>query len=100
MPSLLGRVKTQLGREQISLVSLAVAYVVTGKIGLVLQAAFGFAHPASTAFFPPAGIALGAFLVLGYRVWPVVLLAATLLYSSVLGVVVAAPILAVANTAE
>jgi diguanylate cyclase (GGDEF)-like protein len=100
MPSLLGRVKTQLGRDQISLVSLAVAYVVTGKIGLVLQAAFGSAHPASTAFFPPAGIALGAFLVLGYRVWPVVLLAATLLYSSVLGVVVAAPILAIANTAE
>jgi diguanylate cyclase (GGDEF)-like protein len=33
-------------------------------------------------------------------VWPVVLLAATLLYSSVLGVVVAAPILAIANTAE
>ena len=59
MPSLLGRVKTQLGREQISLVSLAIAYVVTGKIGLVLQAAFGSVHPASTAIFPPAGIALG-----------------------------------------
>jgi diguanylate cyclase (GGDEF)-like protein len=100
MRSLLGRAKTQLGREQISLVSLAIAYVVTGKIGLVLQAAFGAVHPTSTAIFLPAGIALGAFLILGYRVWPIVLLAATLLYSSVLGVVAAAPILAIANTVE
>jgi diguanylate cyclase (GGDEF)-like protein len=86
----------QLGREQIILVSLAVAYVVMGRIGL----AFGFVHPASSALFPPAGLALGAYLVLGYRVWPVILLGATLLYCSVLGVVPAAPILAVANTAE
>lgn len=87
----------QLGREQIILVSLAAAYLVTGRIGL----AYGYgAHPASTALFPPAGIAIGAFLVLGYRVWPVVLLAGTLLYASVLGMVPLAPILAVANTAE
>ena len=39
-------------------------------------------------------------LVLGYRVWPVILLGGTLLYCSVLGVVPAAPILAAANTAE
>ena len=38
--------------------------------------------------------------MLGYRVWPVVLLAATLLYSSVLGAVIAVPILAAANTLE
>ena len=96
MRSLLARAKSQLGRDQIVLVSLAVAYVVTGRAGLY----FGYVHPASTAVFPPAGIALGAFLVLGYRVWPVVLLAGTLLYSSILGVVAAAPILAVGNTAE
>jgi hypothetical protein len=96
MRSLFGRLGNQLGRDQIILVSLAIAYVVTGKIGLM----FGYVHPASTAVFPPAGIALGAFLVLGYRVWPVILIAATLLYGSVLGAVVAAPFLAAANTAE
>src|SRR5262245_48816153 len=90
--SLLGRVRQTLGREQTSLVLLAVAYIVTGRAGL----AFGYVHPAATVIFPPAGIALGAFLVLGYRVWPVILLAAALLYASVLGAVPAAGVLAVA----
>lgn len=91
------RARRQLGRDQILLVSLAILYVLTGRGGL---AWFSFVHPASTLFFPPAGIAIGALLVLGYRVWPVVLLGATLLYASVLGVVPAAGILAAANTGE
>jgi diguanylate cyclase (GGDEF)-like protein len=96
MASLLGRIRTQLGREQIIIVSIAVAYVVAGRGGLM----FGYVNPAATPVFPPAGLALGALLVLGYRVWPIILLGGTLLYSSVLGVVPAAPILAAANTAE
>ena len=96
MGSFFERLRGQLGREQTILVLLAVAYVATGKAALTL----GYAHPAATYVFPPAGIALGAILVLGYRVWPVILLAATLLYSSVLGAVVAVPILAAANTLE
>jgi diguanylate cyclase (GGDEF)-like protein len=72
------------------------AYVATGKAALTL----GFAHPAATYVFPPAGIALGALLVLGYRVWPVILLAALLLYSSVLGTVAAVPVIAAAQTLE
>ncbi|HXT70190.1 MAG TPA: diguanylate cyclase [Vicinamibacterales bacterium] len=94
--SLIGRIRHTLGREQTSLVFLAAAYFLTGKAGL----AFGYQNPSVTVLFPPAGIALGAFLVLGYRVWPVILLAALMLYASVLGPVVAVPILAVANTAE
>ena len=50
MRSVLGRVRMQLGREQIILVSLAVVYVIAGKIGL----AFGYVHDASSALFPPA----------------------------------------------
>jgi diguanylate cyclase (GGDEF)-like protein len=99
MKGLLGRAGNQLGRDQIILVSLAVAYVLAGKAGFE----FGYALPAApvvTAVFPPAGIALGALLVLGYRVWPIILLAGTLLYASVIGVVAAAPILAAINTAE
>jgi integral membrane sensor domain MASE1 len=90
------RLRGQLGREQTFLVLIAVAYIATGKIALML----GYAHPVATYTFPPAGIALGALLVLGYRVWPVILLASTLLYSSVLGAVAAVPILAAANTLE
>ena len=96
MTSAFGRFRAQLGREQITLVSIAVAYVVAGKAGLELA----YLHKAVTTLFPSAGIALGALLVLGYRVWPVILLGGTLLYCSVLGVVPAAPILAAANTAE
>jgi len=95
--SLAVRLRGELGREHTVLVLFAVAYVVTGKAALSL---LSYSHPAATYIFPPAGIALGALLVLGYRVWPVVLLAATLLYSSVLGAVVAVPILAAAHTLE
>jgi len=96
MSSFWDRVRTQFGREPVILVSIAVVYVVTGRAGL----AVGYLHPAVSTLFPPAGIALGALLVLGYRVWPVIWLAGTLLYSVVLGVVPAAPILAAANTVE
>ena len=78
------------------MVLLAVAYLGLGKAGF----AFGFEHPVATMLFPSAGIALGAFLVLGYKVWPVILLAATLLYASVLGAVPAALIIGAVNTAE
>lgn len=97
MSNWLGRARAQLGRDQILLVSLAIAYVVTGRVGLAF---FSYVHSASTLLFPPAGLAIGALLVLGYRVWPLVLLGATLLYASVMGAVPAAGILALANTGE
>ena len=94
--SLLSRIRATLGREQIMMVSIAVTYVLAGRAGLE----FAYLNNAVTTIFPSAGIALGALLVLGYRVWPIILLGGTLLYSSVLGVVAAAPILAAANTGE
>jgi diguanylate cyclase (GGDEF)-like protein len=54
---------------------------VTGKLGLLLS----YGHPAVTLIWPPSGIALGAFLILGYRIWPAVFGAAALLYASTLG---------------
>jgi diguanylate cyclase (GGDEF)-like protein len=96
MASAMNRLRVSLGQEHTLLVLLAIAYIVTGRAGL----AFGYDQPAATVIFPPAGIGLGALLVLGYRVWPVVLLAATLLYASVLGAVPAVPLLAAGNTAE
>ena len=77
----LSTLKARLGREQTILVTLVIAYVVTGKLGLFLS----YDHAAVTLVWPPAGIALGALLVLGYRVWPGILLASTLLYAAVLG---------------
>ena len=54
---------------------LALAYLTTGKLGLLLAIPPGFA----TAIFPPAGIALAALLLYGNRLWPGVLLGSTCL---------------------
>ena len=92
----LSGLKNTLGREQTILVSLVITYIVSGKLGLTLS----YVHPATSLVWPAAGIALGALLVLGYRVWPAILLASTLLYAAVLGAVPAVLVMAAGNTAE
>lgn len=52
---------------------LALAYLVAGKLGLMLAIPPGFA----TAIFPPAGIALAALLLYGNRLWPGALIGST-----------------------
>ncbi|MEZ5319792.1 MAG: diguanylate cyclase [Vicinamibacterales bacterium] len=89
-------VRARLAREQGLLAFLVIAYVVTGRAGL----AFAWAHPAASAIWPPSGLALGAFLVLGYRVWPAVLAGAVVLYASVVGALPAVLALGAANTVE
>jgi diguanylate cyclase (GGDEF)-like protein len=64
-----------LTRRTAIVVALALAYFVAGKLGLRLL----FVNPSATAVWPPTGIALAALLVLGYRVWPGILLGAFLL---------------------
>ncbi len=54
--------------------ALAAVYFAAGKLGLMLATV----HASATAVWPPTGIALAAFLVLGHRVWPGVLLGAFL----------------------
>lgn len=49
---------------------LAIAYYVSGRLGLLLAVPPGYA----TAMWPPSGLALAALLLLGYRFWPGVLL--------------------------
>jgi diguanylate cyclase (GGDEF)-like protein len=96
MWSKLKSLRAGLGREQTILASLVLAYVISGKLGLE----YSYDHRATSLVWPPAGVALGAFLVLGYKVWPAILLAAALLYAAVLGAVPAVLLLAGANTAE
>ena len=88
--------RRRLAREQTIIASLIVAYVLTGKLGLVLA----YDHPAASIVWPPAGIALGAFLVLGYRVWPAVLAGSTILYAITIGAVPAVVAMAGGNTIE
>ncbi len=54
------------------LVAIFAAYVVAGKLGLRLA----FVNPSATPVWPPTGIALAAFLLAGYDVWPAILLGA------------------------
>ena len=56
------------------LIALAATYFVAAKLGLRLA----FVHESATAVWPPAGIALAAFLILGFRVWPAILAGAFL----------------------
>ncbi|HXV19166.1 MAG TPA: MASE1 domain-containing protein [Candidatus Omnitrophota bacterium] len=51
---------------------LAAAYFFAGKFGLSLA----IVHKSATAVWPPTGLALAALLILGYRVWPGVLIGA------------------------
>jgi len=46
---------------------LTVAYFIAGKLGLML-ASF---HASASPVWPPAGMALAALLLFGYRAWPI-----------------------------
>src|SRR5881392_4033255 len=65
-PRFLGNVPT--------LVALAAVYFAAGKLGLKLA----FVNASASAVWPCTGIALAAFLLLGYRVWPAILAGAFL----------------------
>src|ERR1700719_3056008 len=51
---------------------LAVVYIVADKLGLSLA----FSVKQITSVWPPAGLALAALLLLGYRAWPGIFLGA------------------------
>jgi diguanylate cyclase (GGDEF)-like protein len=90
-------IQLRLSKEQKAFSGVVVAYYLTGLIGLH----FSYVSPAVSAVWPPAGIALAALVVLGYRLWPAVLVGALLLYLTVLGgSLPAALAMAGGNTAE
>jgi len=57
---------SRLAKDALIVAALAAIYLIAGKLGLKLA----YVHPSATAVWPPSGIALVAFLMLGYRVWP------------------------------
>lgn len=54
------------------MVAIFFAYFITGRLGIGIESVSSFA----TLIWPPSGIALAAFLLYGYRVWPAVAAAA------------------------
>jgi PAS domain S-box-containing protein len=75
---------------------LTLVYFVAGKLGLLLA----FVHASATAVWPPTGIALTAFLLLGSRVWPAILLGAFLVNVTTAGSVLTSIGIATGNTLE
>jgi integral membrane sensor domain MASE1 len=54
--------------------ALVIVYFFAGKLGLH----FAFVHASASAVWPPTGIALGAALLFGFRVWPAIFIGAFL----------------------
>lgn len=78
------------------LCSLAVGYVLAGKLGLQLA----IFHPSATPVWPPTGISLAAFLLLGYWVWPAIFLGAFAVNVTTVGSIASSLGIATGNTLE
>jgi signal transduction histidine kinase/CheY-like chemotaxis protein len=79
------------------LVAVAAVYVLAGKIGLQY---FAFADASASPVWPPAGIALAAFLLVGGRVWPGIFLAAFVVNVTTAGGVLTSLAIAGGNALE
>src|ERR1700736_1936618 len=73
-----------------------VVYFIAGKLGLKLA----FLHASASPVWPPAGIALAALLVLGYRTWPAIFLGAFLVNVTTAGNIATSLCIATGNTLE
>ena len=78
------------------LIALAAVYFAAGKLGLRMA----FENPSASPVWPPAGLALAAFLVLGSRVWPAIFISAFLVNVTTAGSVTTSLCIAAGNTLE
>jgi len=78
------------------IVGLAFVYFLVCKLGLSLA----IIHPSATAVWPGTGIALAAILLLGYNVWPGILLGAFAVNLTTAGSIVSSLGIAFGNTLE
>src|SRR5260370_32336097 len=75
---------------------LAALYYFAAKLGL----RFAYINSRVTTMWPPAGIALAAFVLLGYRVWPAILGAAFLANLTTTGAILPSIGIAIGNAGE
>ena len=91
----LGQMSQSLRRVAL-LAGLAAVYYLGAKLGL----RFAFINSSVTTVWPPAGIALTAFVLFGYRVWPAIFGAAFLANLTTTGALLPSIGIAIGNTAE
>ena len=75
---------------------LTVVYFVAAKLSLKLA----FLHASASPVWPPAGIALAALLLLGYRIWPAIFVGAFLVNLTTAGNFLTSLGIATGNTLE
>ena len=75
---------------------LIFVYFIAGKFGLMLASL----HVSASPVWPPAGIALGALLLLGYRAWPAIFIGAFFVNVTTAGNVATSLAIASGNTLE
>jgi diguanylate cyclase (GGDEF)-like protein len=78
------------------LAALFAVYFVAGRLGLN----FALAHPGGAPIWAPAGIAFAAFVLLGYEVWPIVLVGTVLVNIMTSGSIPVSAAVGVGNTLE
>src|SRR6266576_3241521 len=83
-------------RRLLLLFGLAAVYFFAAKLGL----RFAYINSSVTTVWPPAGIALAAFVLLGYRVWPAILGAAFLANLTTTGAILPSIGIAIGNAGE
>ena len=83
-------------RYPLILAALFGLYVAAGKLGLSLA----FVHASASPVWPPTGIALAAFLTLGYRVWPAIFAGAFAVNITTMGSAATSLGIATGNTLE
>jgi diguanylate cyclase (GGDEF)-like protein len=83
-------------RRLLPQVAVAAGYFIACKLGLALA----MVNPSATAIWPGSGIAIGALLLLGYRVWPAILVAAFLVNLGTTGSPLVALAIGGGNTLE
>ena len=76
--------------------AFAIIYIIAGKIGLHLASL----HASASPVWPPAGIALAAILVLGYRAWPAIFVGAFIVNVTTAGDIATSVAIATGNTLE
>src|SRR5215472_7701738 len=88
--------RARLVADALLVLSLAAIYFIVGKLGLKLA----YLHPSATAVWPPTGVTLVVFLMLGYRVWPGIFLGALLVNLTTAGSLPVCLGIAAGNTFE
>jgi len=83
-------------RRVLEAVVLTAVYFAAGKLGLSMAVV----NDSASAVWPPAGLAVGALMILGVRVWPAVAVGAFLVNFTTSHLVGASLVIAVGNTLE